>query len=306
MKLLLFLMILVSANGAVAQTTDSLPSLDTTSQTLQQSRDTLLSGDSLFSADAAAIPAGGSVLKKLLSDNYLINDSISPVSYRALPRKQTGDEFDFYYLLALFIFAGILRAVYPRYFANMFRVFFNTSLRQGQLTDQLLQARLSSMLFNLFFVFSTGFFIYQFLQFSGVISPGVDARILLMITAALTVMYSGKYIVLKFTGWLSGFSKEAETYVFIVFLVNKILGIVLLPLSFVLAFSSNKIATVVAVLSLMVILVLFLLRFFRSYGILQHRVQVNRFHFFLYIIGVEILPLLLIYRASVNILLENA
>ncbi len=261
--------------------------------------------DTVHMADSVPTASPGK-LQVLLNDNSLLNDSSVAAIYTVQPRKKRSDEFNFYYLLFIFAFAGVLRSVYSKYFANMFRVFFNTSLRQGQLTDQLLQAKLSSMLFNLLFVFSAGFFIYQFLQFSGIIPEHADFRVLLLITAALTLMYSGKFFVLKFTGWVSGFSKEAETYIFIVFLVNKILGIVLLPLSLFIAFATNDIATVVAVISLMVILVLFLLRFFRSYGILQHRVQVNRFHFFLYIVGIEILPLLLIYKMSVNLLLNNA
>lgn len=306
LKLIILPVLVFLAHFGFSQNADSLNLRDSAVLTVQDIRNIPPEADSLQSADSVVESAKSGNLQELLRENYLIKDPGTAASFPAVQRKKGGDEFDFYYLVALFAFAGILRAVYSRYFANMFRVFFNTSLRQGQLTDQLLQAKLSSMLFNLFFVFSTGFFIYQFLQFSGVIAETVNYCVLLLITAALTVMYSGKFIVLKFTGWVSGFSKEAETYIFIVFLVNKILGILLLPFSLVLAFSSSKISTVVAVISLMVVLVLFLLRFFRSYGILQHRVQVNRFHFFLYIIGVEILPLLLIYKASVDLLLNNA
>ena len=289
-----------------AQVKDTLSFSDSTISTVTATRDSTVGADTISSL----VPVGGiparNHLTELLKENFLLSADQGAASYRAIPRKQPRQEFDFYYLICLFAFAGILRAVYPRYFANMFRVFFNTSLRQGQLTDQLLQAKFTSMLFNVFFVFSSGFFIYQFLKFTGVLPEGINMKILMLITAALTVMYGGKFLVLKFTGWMSGFSKEAETYIFIVFLVNKILGIVLLPLSMLLTFSSKGIAGVVAVISLMIVLVLFLLRFFRSYGILQHRIHVNRFHFFLYIAGVEILPLLLIYKAAVRLLLNNA
>jgi len=49
-------------------------------------------------------------------------------------------------------------------------------------------------------------------------------------------------------------------------------------------------------ISLLMIGLLLLLRFFRSHGLLQKQLKVSGFHFFLYIAGTEILPLLLIYK----------
>jgi len=48
-----------------------------------------------------------------------------------------------------------------------------------------------------------------------------------------------------------------------------------------------------------------LMRFFRSYGLIESSMKINRFHFFLYIIGVEVLPLFLIYRAATILLNKN-
>lgn len=306
MKRYLLLICSIFSIATFAQVVDSVQLPPAAGFSASHVQDSLPLIDSMAAVDSVSPTLSNNRLSELLKENFLIKNHTAAKSYRELRKERSGREFDFYYVLCLFAFAGFLRTMYPRYFANMFRVFFNTSLRQGQLTDQLLQARLTSMLFNLFFVFSTGFFIYQLLLFSDVISRQKSLKVLLLITAALTIMYSGKYFIVKFTGWISGFSKEAETYVFIVFLVNKILGIALLPLSLVLTFSAKGIAGVAAITSLMIILVLFLLRFFRSYGILQQRIKVNRLHFFLYIIGVEILPLLLIYKSAVDLLLKNA
>jgi hypothetical protein len=48
-----------------------------------------------------------------------------------------------------------------------------------------------------------------------------------------------------------------------------------------------------------------LLRFFRSYGLLQNQLKISRFHFMLYITGIEILPLLLIYKGLMVYLSKN-
>ena len=88
----------------------------------------------------------------------------------------------------------------------------------------------------------------------------------------------------------------SNTYLFVIFLINKILGVLLLPVIIILAFSQFILVKSVILISLLAIGLLLLLRFFRSYGLLQKQLRVSRFHFFLYIVGTEIVPLLLIYK----------
>ena len=113
---------------------------------------------------------------------------------------------------------------------------------------------------------------------------------------SLALIYIGKYIVLKFTGWLTGYKEVTKTYLFVIFLINKILGVLLVPVIIILAFSQFILVKSVIIISLLLIGLLLLLRFFRSYGLLQKQLKVSRFHFFLYIIGTEVIPLLVIYK----------
>ena len=71
-------------------------------------------------------------------------------------KRHPGDEMLFYVLLGLSGAVAFFRFFYNRYFDTLFRVLFNTTLRQSQLTDQLLQAKLASLLFNLVFILSGG------------------------------------------------------------------------------------------------------------------------------------------------------
>jgi hypothetical protein len=123
--------------------------------------------------------------------------------------------------------------------------------------------------------------------------------------ASLAGVYLVKYCVLKFTGWLSGYTHEADTYIFIVFLINKIIAIGLIPIVMIMAFSDRYLVTVMIILSYVVIFMMLVLRFLRSWGILQNKVRVKRYHFFLYILGIEILPLLLIYKTAMDLLKNN-
>ncbi|RYD82001.1 MAG: DUF4271 domain-containing protein, partial [Sphingobacteriales bacterium] len=79
---------------------------------------------------------------------------------------------------------------------------------------------------------------------------------------------------------------------------NKIIGICLLPVIIILAFSDPGLVRVVSVISFILVGMMLLFRFFRSYGLLQHKLKIDRFHFALYIFSFEILPLAIIYKAA--------
>jgi hypothetical protein len=232
----------------------------------------------------------------LLNSNFLLNSKGNPESIVIVFKKQQNKQPFFYLILALFLTLGITRTFFSRYFNTLFRVFFNTSLRQNQLTDQLEQAKLPSLIFNIFFIITTGFYCYFLLHFFYANHEKLDWYILFVCISAIAICYLVKYLSLKFTGWVTNYQSEADTYIFIIFLLNKVIGIFLLPIITFMAFSTYQITSYAIIISFVFIAILFIIRFFRSYSLLQSRLKISKFHFFLYIIGLEILPILLIYK----------
>lgn len=245
------------------------------------------------------------ILQNILKENKFLNLSGKPVELKIYFRKLSSDDSIFYILLALIAALSFLRFFYVRYFNNLFRVFFNTSLRQSQLTDQLLQAKLPSLFFNLIAVFSGGIFFYFLLKYFGRLNESKPLDAIFLCSLFLTAIYFLKFITLKFTGWLSGYKEITNTYIFIIFLINKILGILLLPFIVVMAFSIPVLIKVSVLIAILLTALMFLLRFFRSYGLLQNQVKISHTHFLLYIAGIEIMPLLLIYKALLLLLSKN-
>jgi hypothetical protein len=232
----------------------------------------------------------------LLNSNFLLNSKGNPESIVIVFKKQQNKQPFFYLILALFLTLGITRTFFSRYFNTLFRVFFNTSLRQNQLTDQLEQAKLPSLIFNIFFIITTGFYCYFLLHFFYANHEKLDWYFLFVCISAIAICYLVKYLSLKFTGWVTNYQSEADTYIFIIFLLNKVIGIFLLPIITFMAFSTYQITSYAIIISFVFIAILFIIRLFRSYSLLQSRLKISKFHFFLYIIGLEILPILLIYK----------
>ena len=237
--------------------------------------------------------------------NRLLNSDATPVSFSVQFKKVPDKDSIFYLIAGIVLLLAFFKYLYSRYFTNLIRVFFNTSLRQSQLTDQLLQAKLPSLLFNLFFIISGGVYVYILLLHYQWIDTDNKWLMILTSVVILGLIYFIKYCTLKFTGWVTGLTEITNTYVFITFLINKIIGIFLVPFIIIICFSDYTIVRYAAIISLMSIAIFLLLRFFRSYGILQNQLKISKFHFVLYIAGIELLPLLLIYKGLMIYLSKN-
>ena len=237
------------------------------------------------------------IYSQLLDSNIFLFSKGQPQSFPIILKARETNQPFFYLFAALLFFLGLLRTIFSRYFTTLFRVFFNTSLRQNQLTDQLAQATLPSLLFNAFFVFSTGLYIYFLHQYFNEKNNAINWNFLGICFTAIAVSYSIKYVSLLFTGWVTNYNAEVKLYVFIVFLLNKIIGIFLIPFTLLIAFSSYKIAGYAMFISFILLSILILTRFFKAYGLIQNKLKMNGFHFFIYILAIEILPIVLIYKS---------
>lgn len=207
-----------------------------------------------------------------------------------------GKEWVFYILLVLLTAFGFLRMLFSKYFSDLFRLFFRTTIKQRQIKEQLMQTPLPSLLLNGFFVVSTGLYLSFVLQHFQ-LNPVKNFWLLLFYCCAgLSLVYFIKFAGLKISGWLFGMEEAADSYIFIVFVVNKMLGILLLPFLVLIAFAAGGIYTAGLALSWCLAGGLLLYRFILTYAAVRNQVKVNPFHFFLYLCAFEIAPLLLIYK----------
>ncbi len=240
---------------------------------------------------------------KLLSRNKFVNIKDPPVYFIEQPHSPSGKEFMFYTLCAVLLILGLFKTFFPAYFKNLFRVYFNTSLRQTQLSDQLEQARFPSFLLNIFFTITAG--IYIWLLFNYFHPPRFISSRLLLPACILSVaaLYLIKFCLIKFMGWVSDIRETTNNYIFAIFLVNKITGIVLVPVIILLAFLKREWLPDIINISFMVLGLFFLSRYIKSYGAIERKIPVNTFHFILYIAGAEIIPLFILYKVAIDYLI---
>ena len=116
------------------------------------------------------------------------------------------------------------------------------------------------------------------------------------VIALIAGVHVVKFLFLNIVGWIFGISNVADTYIFIVFLINKMIGIFLLPFIALMAFPTPVLFLVVLTMSYILIAGMLGYRFLISYRPVRTEIKLNRLQFFLYICAFEIAPLLLIYK----------
>lgn len=211
-------------------------------------------------------------------------------------RKVKGKEPIFYLLIFLVMVIAILRRAFSKYFNDFFRLFFRTTLKQSQIQEQLMQTPLPSILLNGFFVVSGGLYITFLLEYYQLNSIGNFWLMFFYCSLCLSIAYLVKFIGLKVSGWLFNMKEAADRYIFSVFIVNKMIGILLLPFLILLAFTMGDVYSISLTLSWCMLTGLLVYRIILTYNVIRNRVKVNLFHFFLYLCAFEIAPLLLVYK----------
>jgi len=301
-------------NAAIYGQNDSLKSADTIvkrqiTQTLPDSNKLLfidsLVRDSLIQDSVKKImiiPIKSSIdtstFEQYMQNPYLPMDATSIKMFINFKENQSKDLL-FYLAFGNIFLLAFIKLVFPKYFKNLFLLFFQTSLRQKQTREQLLQDWGASLLINTLFLISTGLFITLVVK-QQLWSDLPFKNLYAYVVALLMLIYIGKYIFVSFAGWVFNNNVVASSYIFLVLMLNQIMGVLLIPFSIFLAFAQNETNNIVITLSIILIVLLLLYRYFVSFASLRNDLKLNAFHFFLYLCTVEILPSLLLYKLMVN------
>jgi hypothetical protein len=105
---------------------------------------------------------------------------------------------------------------------------------------------------------------------------------------------------LSVIGWAFHLLKAVRLYLFITFLTNKIMGILLLPFLVGIAFSEGYLQYFMISFSLTLVISLFIYRFFRAYYPLNEEFRIGFFPYLAFLISAELAPLLLIYKLLIR------
>ena len=240
--------------------------------------------------------------EKVLAANSFFNFTGQPVVEIFEVHRPNSKDSLFYLLLAILFYFALIRIFFEKYFNNLMTLFFRVSLRQQQIREQVLQTPLPSLLLNILFIISAGLYACYLLHYSRLGAEISFWVLYLNCMVLLGAIYLVKFLVLKFVGWVFSISRATDIYIFIVFLVNKMLGIFLLPFLILITFSGSESREIFITISLAMIFVLWMYRVLASFRPVRNEIKLTPFYFLLYLCAFEIAPLLLIYKVLLTYL----
>jgi hypothetical protein len=207
------------------------------------------------------------------------------------PKRQRPNlEWIFYSFLLLFLLTALLSKYSNGLFRNLWKSYTNEGFIYRLSKDQMSQQPVVSILLNFLFIFSTGLFIFFGLNWDHEFTGNMRWTILACSFVVIGLVYLFKHLFFKILGWVFGQEQAFDDYLFVVFLNNKLAGLLLLISSFVMSFSGSKTSGMTFKLTVFVLILMLLYRFMRGYQVFSKQSRIGFFSLFLAFIALELIP----------------
>lgn len=199
-------------------------------------------------------------------------------------------------LLGILCFTSILIAIYRKEINTTFQAFFNTSSARNLYREQTSFLKLESFSSYILFAFSMGTYCFLIVQILSPYSPLKSLGSLLLCIMGVASIYFLKYIQLKIIAFILPFSQEIDFYNFTISNTNKILGFLLIPILFLLAYSSLENQSSILYFSFFLLALVYSYRTLKGLSMAGSIIILHKFHFFIYLCAVEVAPILILLK----------
>lgn len=218
----------------------------------------------------------------------------------ALPLNDfVSDWFTIALLILLALFTSF-RFFYYRIFKQLISAFFNVTVSNQIVRDESVLLQRASLILSVISYLLAGMFLYQvsmhynwqatYLQ-KGLLRFGLMA-------VAIAMAYSTKMVLLRFLSVVFGQERPVALYIFNIFLMLMMVGLVLLPVNILLAFAPSFMREGIIIGALIILGVMFTYRLLRATGIWVGIPGFSFLYLFLYLCTFEIAPLLIIWKLA--------
>ncbi len=201
-------------------------------------------------------------------------------------------------ILILLVAVTLLKVFYSKIFFQIFKAFVNNNTANQIVRDENLLVQRASILLSVIGYVVLALFAYKVSQHFNYQNQymGKGFAKFLFIAIFIGMTYSIKMISLKMFGVLFNYEKPVASYIFNLFLINNVLGIVILPLLILLTYSNPQYSNYILYFSVGIILLFLMYRLLKGILIWTSINRYNLFYLFLYICALEIAPLLIIFK----------
>jgi hypothetical protein len=208
-------------------------------------------------------------------------------------KKAPTQQFVFWILLFTIIILASILNLKRNSFSNLYRSISNENyLRLIQREENNGFSALFIILNGLFYI-NGGLFLYLTFAHYGY---NVDINFFALSSFALFLVYLLRNLGMAYLAFVFPISKEANQYNFTVILYNNFIGIVLIVLNLMIAYSPSGISTFFLYLGFIIFGLFYMLRIFRGFLNSASFISNNFFHFFLYLCTFEIATVFILIK----------
>ncbi len=185
-----------------------------------------------------------------------------------------------------------IQIFYKKYFSHLFNAVISYRSSIKLYNEKNVLVKRVSFILNLLYMVALGLFSFKVARFFDLKPMNFNNLELFFILLNIIIVFSlGKVIIHKLTGIIFYKINIINEYLHNVYVVNKSLGIILLPISFSAFYSSPAMATIFIYSGFIIIAITLLIKIIRSFQIII-RNDVFIFYTILYLCTLEILPIL--------------
>ncbi len=161
--------------------------------------------------------------------------------------------------------------------------------------NSILQKQVDNILY-VFYFFSAALLLYVVETRLGLEPYGLTGGHLYLFNLGLLMMvFLGRVLIVMATGFLFNKTAIYREYLYNIFIFNKLIGVVILPLLLFVIYTDGILIFVFQWIALLAVTVLLIMRLIRGI-VFSFRRDVSIFYMFLYLCALEMAPLILLYR----------
>jgi len=238
------------------------------------------------------------------SDNYFLKPhELKPVHSEPILLKPEQPFWLLAFLLAILALMMAVRLFYRKSFSELASAFFSFRYTGQLVRDENIMLQRTTITLTIVFTLTLAMFFYQSGELLKWNLPhyvtGFKAYIFFALL--ISVIYTFKFLILKIAGFIFDISQQMETYVFNVFLINNMFGLLLLPVVVInFLYPAFSITQITGLSVLILAGIFFLYRLIRGVLISRESEYHSSFYLFFYLCALEIAPLLVLFKLLVQ------
>jgi hypothetical protein len=240
---------------------------------------------------------------RYIKDTNFFNAKVTAevIHEKPLIFKTFSPDWIFGILLVSSFFVILIRSYYDRYLTLVFKSFHNYQFSYKLYKDSSVVYTQLSYILNFNSAIVLGLFVFQLIKYSNSVTflGFTGFNIFLIVPVILIGIYVLQYVVYTFIGDLTLRRNAGKEYLHHSFMLNKILGLVFIPITLCIAYFPDYMRVYLIYIALAVIVIFYFKRLQRGFTILN-RNHVLKFYWILYFCTLEILPVLIMVKLIIS------